>query len=68
MMSRLSNVVKQHPRTTFFVLAYALSWILESPLGTEAPFPQAEKAGGNFGDLTEVFGVRSPTTSAIKEV
>src|SRR5215210_9018783 len=32
MMSRLSSVVKQHPIVTFVVLAYALSWILESPL------------------------------------
>jgi len=31
-MTRLSSVVKQHPLITFFVLAYALSWILESPL------------------------------------
>ena len=26
MMSRLSNLVKQHPLITFFVLSYALSW------------------------------------------
>jgi membrane protease YdiL (CAAX protease family) len=32
MMSRLSSVVKRHPLITFFVLAYALSWVLESPL------------------------------------
>jgi membrane protease YdiL (CAAX protease family) len=32
MMSRLSSVVKRHPLITFFVLAYALAWILESPL------------------------------------
>src|SRR5215204_6915197 len=32
MMSRLSSVVKQHPLVAFFVLAYALSWIIESPL------------------------------------
>ena len=32
MMSRLSSVVKRHPIITFFVLAYALSWIIESPL------------------------------------
>jgi membrane protease YdiL (CAAX protease family) len=32
MMSRLSSVVKQHPLITFFVLAYTLSWIIESPL------------------------------------
>src|SRR5918997_4363772 len=32
MMSRLSSVVKQHPLITFFVLAYTLSWSLESPL------------------------------------
>jgi hypothetical protein len=31
-MARLSSVVKQHPIITFFALAYALSWILESPL------------------------------------
>ncbi len=31
MMSRLSSVVKQHPIITFFVLAYALSWSIESP-------------------------------------
>jgi membrane protease YdiL (CAAX protease family) len=32
MMSRLLSVVKRHPIVTFFVLAFALSWILESPL------------------------------------
>ena len=32
MISRLSSVVKRHPIMTFFVLAYAISWILESPL------------------------------------
>jgi membrane protease YdiL (CAAX protease family) len=32
MMSRLLSVVKRHPIITFVVLAYALSWILESPL------------------------------------
>jgi uncharacterized protein len=32
MMSRPLSMVKQHPLITFFVLAYALSWILESPL------------------------------------
>src|ERR671917_1749926 len=32
MMSRLSSVVKRHPLITFFVLAYALTWIIESPL------------------------------------
>ena len=32
MMSRLSSVVKRHPLITFFVLAYALSWSIESPL------------------------------------
>jgi membrane protease YdiL (CAAX protease family) len=32
MISRLSSVVKRHPIITFFVLAYTLSWILESPL------------------------------------
>jgi uncharacterized protein len=32
MMYRLSSVVKRHPIITFVVLAYALSWILESPL------------------------------------
>jgi len=32
MMSRLSSVVKRHPLITFFVLAYALAWIIESPL------------------------------------
>ena len=31
-MSRLSSVVKRHPLITFFVLAYALTWIIESPL------------------------------------
>jgi uncharacterized protein len=31
-MARLSSVVKQHPIITFFALAYALSWILWSPL------------------------------------
>ncbi len=31
-MSRLSSVVQRHPIITFFVLTYALSWILESPL------------------------------------
>src|ERR671920_2396170 len=32
MMSRLSSVVRRHPIITFFVLAYALAWIIESPL------------------------------------
>src|SRR5688572_18508236 len=32
MMSRQLSVVKQHPLITFFVLAYALAWIIESPL------------------------------------
>src|SRR5215204_5421050 len=32
MMSRLLSVVKGHPLITFFVLAYALTWSLESPL------------------------------------
>src|SRR5918996_547625 len=32
MMSRLSSVVKRHPLITFFVLAYALAWAIESPL------------------------------------
>src|SRR5215213_630948 len=32
MMSRLSSVVKRHPLITFFVLAYALSWSIESPI------------------------------------
>jgi uncharacterized protein len=32
MMSRLSSVVKRHPIITFFVLAYTLSWSIESPL------------------------------------
>ncbi len=27
MMSRLSNVAKRHPLITFFVLAYAISWV-----------------------------------------
>src|ERR671920_1528169 len=32
MMSRLSSVVRRHPIITFFVLAYTLAWIIESPL------------------------------------
>ena len=32
MISRLSSVVKRHPLITFFVFAYALAWIIESPL------------------------------------
>src|SRR5215218_6455722 len=32
MMLRLWSVIKRHPIITFFVLTYALSWILESPL------------------------------------
>jgi membrane protease YdiL (CAAX protease family) len=32
MMSRLSSVVNQHPLFTFFVLTYALAWILWLPL------------------------------------
>jgi membrane protease YdiL (CAAX protease family) len=31
-MSNLSSVVKRHPLFSFFVLTYALSWMLESPL------------------------------------
>src|SRR5215210_1177806 len=32
MISRLSSVVQRHPIITFFGLAYALTWIIESPL------------------------------------
>src|SRR5215210_4284034 len=32
MMSSLSSIVKRHPIITFFVLAYAITWIIESPL------------------------------------
>jgi uncharacterized protein len=32
MMHRLLSVVKRHPIVTFFLLAYALAWIIESPL------------------------------------
>jgi membrane protease YdiL (CAAX protease family) len=32
MMSGLSSVVKRHPLIAFFVSAYALAWIIESPL------------------------------------
>src|SRR5829696_7321814 len=32
MMPCLSSVVRRHPIITFFVLAYALAWIIESPL------------------------------------
>jgi membrane protease YdiL (CAAX protease family) len=32
MVSRLSSVVKRNPIITFFVLAYSLAWVLESPL------------------------------------
>src|SRR5918995_5201589 len=32
MMHRLLSVVKGHPIITFFLLAYALAWIIESPL------------------------------------
>jgi membrane protease YdiL (CAAX protease family) len=32
MKSRLSSVVRRHPIITFFVLAYALAWAIESPL------------------------------------
>src|SRR5215204_2316546 len=32
MGSGLSSVVKRHPIVAFFVLAYALTWIIESPL------------------------------------
>jgi hypothetical protein len=46
---------RRYPLVTFFVLACRLSWILESPLGTKAPFPQAEKAGGDLDEITEVF-------------
>jgi hypothetical protein len=64
-------IIRTYPLDTFFVLACGLSWIQESPLGREAPFSQAEKAGGDFGEISEVSGVRSSarslTTSAIKE-
>jgi membrane protease YdiL (CAAX protease family) len=32
MMSRLLSVVRRHPLITFFVLTYALTWAIESPL------------------------------------
>jgi membrane protease YdiL (CAAX protease family) len=32
MISRLSSVVKRHPIITFFVLTYAITWAIESPL------------------------------------
>jgi uncharacterized protein len=32
MMSRLSSAVNRHPLITFFVLAYTIAWIIESPL------------------------------------
>jgi uncharacterized protein len=32
MMSRLLSVVKRHPLITFFILTYALTWAIESPL------------------------------------
>src|SRR5215210_6654072 len=32
MMSSLSSVVKRHPIITFFVLTYAITWAIESPL------------------------------------
>jgi uncharacterized protein len=32
MTSRLSSMVERHPIVTFFVLAYALAWAIESPL------------------------------------
>jgi hypothetical protein len=66
------TLIRRYPLVTFFVLACGLYWILESPLGTKAPFPQAEKAGGDLDEITEVVGVRSsarsPATGAIKEV
>ena len=31
-MSRLSSTVERHPIITFFVLTYALAWLIESPL------------------------------------
>ncbi len=39
-MSRLSNVIRHHPLASFFVLAYAASWILWIPLvvsGDDSP-------------------------------
>ena len=63
---------RRYQLVTFFVLAYGLSWIQESPLGTESPFLQVEKVGGDLGEITEVFGVRSSArslaTSQMKEV
>jgi hypothetical protein len=55
------TLIRRYPLVTYFVLAYGLSWIQESPLGTVSPFPQAEKAraGGASEDLVEVLGVRS---------
>src|SRR5215210_303434 len=32
MMSSLSSIVKRHPIITFFVLTYAITWAIESPL------------------------------------
>jgi hypothetical protein len=31
-MSSVASAVRRHPLIPFFVLAYAISWILESPL------------------------------------
>jgi hypothetical protein len=66
------TLIRRYSPLTLFVLAYGRSWIQERPLGIEASFPQAERAGGGFGEITEVFGARSSArrlaTTTIKEV
>jgi membrane protease YdiL (CAAX protease family) len=62
MMSRLSNVVKQHPLVTFFVLAYALSWSLESPL---VFLRDSLTAGAPPGIFLAMFASMVPSALAI---
>src|SRR5215203_5270171 len=62
MMSRLSSVVKQHPLVTFFVLAYALSWSLESPL---VFLRDSLSAGAPPGIFLAMFASMVPSALAI---
>ncbi len=48
----MTLIIRTYPPDTFFVLAYGLSWIQESPLGTKRLSPKQRKQ--------EETSVRSP--------